>query len=59
MFETAKLFFKSDDGAVSTDWVVITSFTVLLGFVVGVLVRDATIVSGNEISNEIAGIEFD
>lgn len=54
MLNLLKSFYRDPDGAVTTDWVVLTAGIVILATAVGVSVRDGTIVGGQNIADNIA-----
>ena len=54
LFKIAKLFAKDEDGAVTVDWVVLTSAIVGLGIAVMVSVGNSTTSLATRISQDIA-----
>ena len=51
-----KDFANEENGAVTVDWVVLTAAIIFLGFIVGTMVSNATIDSGEMIGDTVGAL---
>lgn len=51
-----KKFTRDDSGAVTVDWVVLTAALIFFGFVIGTMVSEATIDSGEAIGETVGAL---
>ena len=57
MLQSFKNFRSDEDGAVTTDWVVLTAAIVILAFTIGTMIRDATIDTGGRVEQTVMNVQ--
>ncbi len=56
MRKSAKNFLKSEDGAISADWVAITAAGMLLAVAVAGLLNNSAVAAGNQIEADVTAM---